>query len=215
MDKHVAKGNLILPKVFGIGFHKTATTSLKLALEHLGYRVSGPDGVNDPDIATRVIDLVEQRAARFDAFQDNPWPIVYRHLDERFPGSRFILTIRPVEKWIASQLRHFGEAETPMRRWIYGDHAGSPAGNEAIYTARYNQHNAEVMAYFRDRPDDLLVMDVTAGDGWEKLCPFLGRPVPSIGFPHANKGSARDRMRRRRAFWRRVRGAFGGLFKRS
>ena len=29
-------------KVFGIGFHKTATTSLAKALSYLGYRVTGP-----------------------------------------------------------------------------------------------------------------------------------------------------------------------------
>jgi hypothetical protein len=30
-------------KVFGIGFHKTATTSLAKALSYLGYRVTGPN----------------------------------------------------------------------------------------------------------------------------------------------------------------------------
>ena len=27
------------------------------------------------------------------------------------------------------------------------------------------------------------------GDGWEKLCGFLGYPVPAKPFPHANKAS--------------------------
>jgi Sulfotransferase domain len=31
-----------------------------------------------------------------------------------------------------------------------------------------------------------LVMDIAAGDDWEKLCPFLGLPIPEVGFPHAN-----------------------------
>jgi UDP-N-acetylmuramate-alanine ligase len=38
-------------KVFCIGFHKTGTTSLAVALKTLGYRVTGPNGVHDPDIA--------------------------------------------------------------------------------------------------------------------------------------------------------------------
>jgi 3'(2'), 5'-bisphosphate nucleotidase len=42
------------------------------------------------------------------------------------------------------------------------------------------------MDYFKDRPQDLLVIDVTAGEGWEKLCPFLGKPTPDIPFPKAN-----------------------------
>ena len=61
-----------------------------------------------------------------------------------------------------------------------------PAGR-LIYVDRYKNHNREVNEYFKDRPDDLLVMDVTAGDGWEKLCPFLGVDIPDIDFPPANK----------------------------
>jgi hypothetical protein len=44
-------------KVFCIGFHKTGTTSLRVALELLGYRVTGPNGVQDPDIGKNVHEL--------------------------------------------------------------------------------------------------------------------------------------------------------------
>ena len=30
-------------------------------------------------------------------------------------------------------------------------------------------------------------MDLAAGDGWSKLCPFLGKPVPDAPFPHLNR----------------------------
>ena len=35
--------------------------------------------------------------------------------------------------------------------------------------------------------DDLFVLDVRGGEGWEKLCPFLGLNVPDVPFPHANE----------------------------
>ena len=41
-------------KVFCIGFHKTGTTSLELALIKLGYRVTGSFGTKDPDLAGKV-----------------------------------------------------------------------------------------------------------------------------------------------------------------
>lgn len=171
-------------KIFGIGFHKTGTKSLAQALMHLGYSVTGPNGVHDPDIGARVFDYVDDLTPRFDAFQDNPWPVVFRELDERFPGSKFILTIRDPVAWIQSVVDHFGQHDTPMRSWIYG--VGHPQGHEETYLRRYQQHNQDVQAHFRDRPADLLVMNITAGDGWEKLCPYLGRPVPAGVFPHAN-----------------------------
>jgi hypothetical protein len=184
-------------KVFCIGFHKTGTTSLGEALELLGYRVTGPDGTRDPDIAENVHLLAESLVVEYDAFQDNPWPILYREMDEKCPGSKFILTERDPDAWIQSQVRQFGTKETPMRKWIYG--VGCPEGNEEIFLERYKRHNREVREYFGGRPDDLLVMDLAAGDGWEKLCPFLGKDVPEAPFPHANKATDREASKQRGA----------------
>jgi hypothetical protein len=186
-------------KVFGIGFHKTGTTSLADALSHLGYRVTGPNGVDNPNIATEVYEMAFDLANKFDAFQDNPWPILYKELDQRFPGSKFILTLRPSNEWIRSVVNHFNEEETPMREWIYG--AGRPKGNEDVYIARYERHNRQVLEYFRDRSEQLLVLNITAGEGWEKLCPFLGATAPVIPFPCANTAPQREKIDKRDKSW--------------
>lgn len=183
------------PKVFCIGFHKTGTTSLEVALRRLGYRVTGSFGTRDPDIADKVHELAYAKVAEFDAFEDNPWPVLYKELDERFPGSKFILTRRPAASWIRSQVKDFASTETPMRRWIYGENAGCPEGNEEIYVARYERHNSEVLDYFKDRSGDLLVMDIPQDAGWTRLCEFLGHEVPSEPFPHANKASLSRRVK--------------------
>lgn len=183
--------SLKTPKVFCIGFHKTGTSSLAAALRHLGYTVTGPDGVYDRDIAQNVHEMASRIAKENDAFQDNPWPLLYREMDAMFPGSKFILTERDPEAWLASQVNHFGKKETPMRRWIYG--AGCPAGNEQVYLKRYIDHGRHVREYFSDRPGDLLIMEVAQGGGWEKLCDFIGADVPDIPFPHANPRSKREK----------------------
>ncbi len=183
------------PKVFCIGFHKTGTTSLELALKKLGYRVTGSFGTKDPDIASKVHVMAYAMVDQFDAFEDNPWPVLYQELDQRYPGSKFILTRRPAAAWIQSQLRDFASTETPMRRWIYGEDAGCPAGNEDTYIARYERHNHEVLGYFGDRTEDLLIFDLPKGDGWNKLCPFLGCEIPDEPFPHANKASLSRRIK--------------------
>jgi sulfotransferase family protein len=176
-------------KVIGIGFHKTATTSLRVALELLGYTVTGPNWVDDPDIRVKVHDLARRELERYDAVQDNPWPILFKEIDGWYPGSKFVLTVRPTASWLRSSVKYFGTETTPMREWIYG--VGSPVGNEAIYVERYERHNREVAEYFRDRPGDLLLLDITRGDGWDKLCPFLGVSVPSTPFPHENAAPSR------------------------
>ncbi len=202
--EHYASALLDTPKLFGVGFHKTGTSSLGRALERLGYRVGGPFGVRDPDIARTALAEAERRLTGVDAVQDNPWPLLFRELDARHPGSRFVLTVRPTEDWWASVLGHFGGRSTPMREWIYGEGHGDPVGHEAIYRERYEHHNAEVEAHFADRPEKLLVLRLTDGEGWDELCAFLGRPVPAEPFPRVNAAGpvttvvnrGRDRARR-------------------
>jgi hypothetical protein len=51
----------------------------------------------------------------------------------------------------------------------------------------YNFHNKMVVDYFRNRPEDLLVLDVTKAGAHKKLCDFLGKPCDSLDLPWENK----------------------------
>ena len=169
-------------KALGIGFHKTGTSTLKSAVSALGYTFAPRFRVDGEVIEDDLVPQALAIAATVDAVQDNPWPLLYRDLDKAFPGSRFILTIRDTDEWWESLLQHFGGKSTPMRAWIYG--TGDPRGQESLYKERYEAHNASVIEHFADRPDDLLVFSITDGEGWERLCPFLGEPRPEMPFPH-------------------------------
>lgn len=99
-------------KVFGIGFHKTATASLGSALELLGYNLGGKFPIDGPishdALALRAI----ESAKDYELFKDNPWPPLFKDLDRAFPGSKFILTIRDPDEWLRSVVRHFGRNST-------------------------------------------------------------------------------------------------------
>ena len=191
------------PRVFCIGWHKTGTSSLGHALVQLGYSVLGcrldmvhPLRQNDIDVALEL-------AGQFDALQDVPWAALYAEIDQAFPGSRFILTEREEQSWLRSALHHFDSADIPLHEWLYGE--GVMRGNEQLYLDRYRRHNREVRAYFTNRQDDLLVLDLAEGNAWTELCGFLRDPVPNRAFPHANKGpqslKATDRLVRLLRRW--------------
>jgi len=177
-------------KVFGIGFQKTATSSLAAALYILGYNVTGYFGSNDPNIHENVYDIAYQLADRYDAAQDTPWPVLFKELDARYPHSKFILTIRDTDKWLKSVVKHFKKHRIPSHEWIYG--VPTAKGHENAYIQRYEAHNLEVLEYFKDRPDDLLVIDITKGAGWKELCPFLGKPIPPVEFPLQNTATEKS-----------------------
>ena len=158
-------------KIFCIGFQKTGTSSIGRALDSLGYRVCGAVGLKEPRLENNIKKIAFAVVPDYDAFQDNPWPILFRELDSQWPNSRFILTLRDEDSWVRSVVRHFGSQPRPMQRWIYG--VGCPKGNEQIFLERYRKHNADVMDYFRDRPNDLLILDIETEELWEPMCKFL------------------------------------------
>lgn len=175
------------PKVFGIGFQKTGTTTLKFALYELGYDVKGGGFELVPELRKGNLEPAFRVVDAFDAFEDHPWPNLYQELDAYCPGSKFILTLRDEESWIKSVVNHFGFVPDIMQKYTYG--AAFPAGYEDVYRERYRRHNAAVRAYFADRPGDLLELNLFEDAGWARLCDFLGKPVPNADFPHLNKGS--------------------------
>ena len=187
-------------KVFCIGFHKTGTSSLGVALEKLGYSVTGYYPFrhlaqqNEIDV-NALEQLAQDVAAQHDAAQDSPWPILYRQMDEVFPGSRFIHIKRDRDVWIQSAIKDFGQNPNAMRKLIYG--APFPKGNESIWLERYDRHNSDVQAYFADRPNDFISLDLDKGEvNWENVCGFLGESVPNAPWPHANRRSVKKQKMR-------------------
>ena len=180
------------PKVFGVGVHKTGTTSLKKALELLGYDTAGPSPEVLEPILEQRWDVVDAEVAAFDAFQDDPWFLAYEYLEQRHPDAHFILTIREPDPWLRSVQRHFGSRVNPTRRAMYGDI--SALDDPEHYKRCYERHNRAVIEYFESRGRDLLVIDMTR-DGWDDLCAHLGQEPPRsvlgrpIPIPHANAAS--------------------------
>lgn len=176
-------------KIFGIGVPKTGTTSLGLALEMLGFNHKSYDQELNHRYDQGDCEPIFRETENYETFEDAPWnrEILYRELDQRFPGSKFILTIREMQSWLKSHEKHYAAKrlqERPQEIWmrkLYDE-------KRKDKLIQWHQSRTEnVFKYFEDRPNDLLVIDICGGgDSWEKLCPFLGLPIPVEPFPRAN-----------------------------
>jgi len=181
-------------KIFCIGFQKTGTSSLRDALQQLGYSVTGVFGrdVSLEELKATYVERGLEIARGVDAVEDMPWPLMFRELDREFPGAKFILSVRDTDKWYKSIAGHFGANPYHIQQLTYGDDAPAPVGNEQRYREVYDAHNAMVRKYFADRPNDLLEFWLERGDGWSELGTFLGRKdVPTGPFVHTNSGGQR------------------------
>lgn len=181
-------------KIFCIGLNKTGTISLHEALTTLGFRShhwGGPASrvAVERAIAEGVPLLTHLPEA--DAYSDiQRLSVSFDVLDEQYPGSRFVLTTRDVEGWIDSRRRH---VLRNRERKAAGEYDGNFLEIEPDrWRALFEEHHARVAAYFAGR-DDLLTMDVTRGDGYDLLCPFLGVPVPPEPFPWRHRDRSVER----------------------
>lgn len=176
-------------KIFGLGLNKTGTTTLGACLQCLGFRHSSFDLDLLKHVAIGELDPLFTTVASHDSFEDWPYPLVFEELDQRFPGSRFILTRRSSpERWLASLSAHALRTDpfigTRSRSLAYG--APYPQLNPQGHLAQYRRHLERVRRYFQHRPQDLLEVCWEEQASWDPLCTFLERPVPQLPFPHAN-----------------------------
>lgn len=189
-------------KVVGIGFGKTGTSTLAACLRQFGFRHKTWDKRLYDAYARGDMRAIDAVLAAHDSFDDWPWPMLYRDIDARYPGSKFILTIRKdPETWLRSLETHARRRTRRTRVWQIYD-LRPDEFDAAKVRQRYLSHIQEARAYFKDRPKDFLEVCWEAGDGWDKLARFLGKPVPSVPFPHAYRTPgdaefARKELRRR------------------
>jgi len=177
-----------MSKIFGLGFHKTGSTTLESALIILGYDCVGKHDHLFAAINNNDWTQIDEAVSKHDAFRDMPWPLFYQALDGQYPDSKFILTVRDPDAWIKSCKNHYKDVGDPVFARIYGEGHHFPVGHEKHWIDTYEAHNQAVRDYFKDKPDAFLEVNWEAGDGWKKLCAFLDKPIPSRPFPHANKG---------------------------
>jgi Sulfotransferase domain len=177
------------PRIFAIGLNKTGTSSLHQALEVLGYGGLHFAGPARAALIRRAIEerkpLLDYLDPDYDAFSDSPVTTYFWLADVQYPGSKFILTVRDLGEWLESRRRH---VEKNQQRAADGAYEGKFLDvNLTAWEQEYRRHEGAVRSYFARRPDDLLVLDVTAGEAWKPLCRFLGTPVPDQPFPWENR----------------------------
>ena len=206
-------------KIFVIGRNKTGTTSIKAALRRLGYRLGQQRRAEllTIDWGQRDFRALVAFIHTADAFQDVPfsYDFTFQAVDQAFPGSRFILSVRDSEEqWYQSLVRfhsrrlkgRFDPDSLPtwedIRRdsyvhdgWTFRNQLLIHGSNvlktdpwdEARWKQYYRSHNQRVIDYFRNRPDDLLVLNVGHPDSMRQLCKFLGKKYDGEPMPRKNQ----------------------------
>lgn len=222
--KHEFKERLYLPvlarnkqKIFCIGQNKTGTTSLFKTFKELNY-VTATETESAKQLDNYInkdFGKIVKYCRRAQVFEDIPFslPDTYKFLDEAYPGSKFILTIRKdSEIWYNSLVnflskligkgnlptaQNFRNAKYIQKGWVwklFREIYSTPQDdllNKEMLIKKYEDHNRNVIEYFKGR-DCLLVLNLEEEGAFEKFCQFLNITTHLKRFPWVHKTSTME-----------------------
>ena len=193
-------------QVIGAGFGRTGTSSLKTALEFLGF---GPcyhmfEVANEPyhvdlwNQANKGEDINWQKL--FEEYRSAvDWPVCafLEELIDIYPAAKVILTYRDPSEWYESACATiFNFMEIGMR------HPDPEARKQiemirqlildGVFAGKYKNRDYAIYIYNKhiEKIDKLVpaerLLKYKVTQGWEPLCHFLDVPIPSVPFPWLN-----------------------------
>ncbi|ARF10990.1 hypothetical protein Hokovirus_3_263 [Hokovirus HKV1] len=120
---------------------------------------------------------------QYQVFSDNPWPIMYKELDQNF-DCKFILFVRNPDKWLNSMKKYFNDEITVFRKILYDGNI-----NNDYCKKKYIDHNESVINYFKNK-NNLLVIDLDNDTDIDlKISEFLDIKNHLVKFPLTNVSS--------------------------
>ena len=198
-------------KVFGAGFGRTGTMSLKFALEKLGI---GPcyhmrEVVSRPSHIKLWYDISRGEEypnwnrlfSGFNSAVDFPVCLFYKQLINKFPDAKFILTLRDFDTWYKSTANTIYKVPTILPDWfervVYPIRMFIVMQVNLIWVGlfknNFTDRESTKLVYYEHiesvkkiiPTDKLLIYNVK--EGWEPLCEFLNIDVPvNVPFPKVN-----------------------------
>lgn len=189
-------------EVIGAGPGRTATFTMKFALEHLGFGPCHHMAEVFADARRQVplwLDVANGKPdwdavfAGFKSTVDYPSASYWRELADYYPQAKVILTVRDADSWfesvsetIFSDQMQAGLVGSPtgdmMQGVIFAHFGGGDIRDRAFMTDWYERRNQQIIDTIA--PERLLVFHPK--EGWEPLCKFLGVKVPGEKFPRVN-----------------------------
>jgi len=189
------RSNRHFNKVIGIGLPKTATSSLAIVLTNNDV-LTIHFGSSECD---EIREKMYKGIYKFDTLDNyigitNAFEMIFPQVDKEYPNSKFIYTIREKEAWLNSIELHWKRVlENSLIRPMEIHHHlitfGTYLFNKDRFSYVYDMHSNIIQNYFRDRQQDLLIIDITTDEDYvDKICSFLNITVVNSELIHVNKG---------------------------
>ena len=128
--------------------------------------------------------------SKYDAFSDLPICYTYKQIDNKFNDIKFICTIRDKDSWLESNKKHFSRnlnSKYSLQEQLRYSFYGQIEYDEEVWSDKFDKFYHDVDQYFKNREKDILILNITENEGYEKVCPFLKTTIINEKFPKKNQ----------------------------
>ena len=206
-------------KIIGAGFGRTGTSSLKAALEELGFGkcyhmevlLCNPEDVSYWEAAEQGKPVNwDQLFSGYQATVDYPGYRHYQKLLQYYPDAKVLLSVREPEKWYESTYNTIYQAAPPLFQKIVMafklPFSARLRKLIRVFKLANNVWKEDFQGRFEDREFAISLFNKHVEEvkkhvpaekllifdvkqGWEHLCNFLNVPIPNKPFPRLNDSS--------------------------
>jgi len=203
--------------IIGAGYCRTGTTSLKKALEILGYdpcfhmfevafgnkkiveAFEKKFGDKDDGSLKEIFELLET----YKATTDHPMCLFWEEILNEFPNSKVILTVRSDESWYKSVIDtvlvnnlnkvSFGQK---VLHFFYSHFSRVSNMCKNMFNRNFNSDFSKenLMKVYNQHNKNVeekcpkeKLLKFEVKDGWKPLCDFLQKKIPKVDFPNENE----------------------------
>ncbi|CAG8151240.1 unnamed protein product [Penicillium salamii] len=202
-------------QVLVLGLCRTGTLSTWLGLQQLGYETYHMTSImqnpKDADMWTEAFrgkyhggrpygrQDWDQLLGHVEAITDFPGAVFVEELTQAYPDAKVVLTLRDPDDWVRSMKQTImTQTYSPLATfmgWIDPENFGNGnrmcrVGFDGLFRGDFERYGRQAFVEHYDHvrqvvPADNL-LEWNPKEGWEPLCKFLGKPIPSTSFPRAN-----------------------------
>ena len=183
-------------KVFFIGFNKCGTRSFHKYFSDCGLASLHGAATDDSHVAILLNVALGEPALRglapYDVYLDvGAVQSQFRCLDRDYPGSKFVLNVRDVDRWLVSRLNHANGRYVEFMNLYYETNLTWSEWVER-WRAEFIAHERAAVDHFRGRDADFLRFDVET-DRLADLISFIGADCLEAWGELPREGVTQDR----------------------
>jgi hypothetical protein len=172
-------------KIILVGYPGTGINTTVKALEILGKKVWTKPIDLQSNLFGKSLKKLESKFSDYSVFAGFPFSNQYQSFKKLYGDNcKVILNVRDPEQWYSELSAANKSKNEQVLNFIFsGLKSMKKSQKKKKVLQDYMDHNIEVIDYFAEHDEDILILEYGKHNKWKRICDFLDLDVPEKKFP--------------------------------